>query len=73
MAATHRIGIDLGETKILAGLFDNKQDMVARQKLPTNSQEGVPADEVTIDLGTNPVLTLFQSPLMNRAHADCHD
>ena len=43
MAATHWLGVDLGGTKILAGLFDDSLNLVARAKQPTNSEEGGPA------------------------------
>src|SRR4029077_14589065 len=43
MAATHWIGVDLGGTKILAGLFDDRFQVVARAKQSTNYEEGGPA------------------------------
>ena len=43
MTATHWIGVDLGGTKILAGLFDADLKLVARQKQSTNYEEGGPA------------------------------
>jgi glucokinase len=43
MAAPYWLGVDLGGTKILAGLFDADCNLVARSKQPTNSGEGGPA------------------------------
>ncbi len=43
MPATHWLGVDLGGTKILAGLFDDDLKLVARAKEATNSDEGGPA------------------------------
>jgi glucokinase len=40
MAGAHWIGIDLGGTKILAGLFDSSHKIVARAKLPTEAEKG---------------------------------
>ena len=40
MAAPYWLGIDLGGTKILAGLFDHDFKLVGRAKQPTNSDEG---------------------------------
>jgi len=39
----HYIGVDLGGTKILAGLFDSSFKLLTKCKLPTNSSEGGPA------------------------------
>lgn len=43
MAQTHWIGIDLGGTKVLTGLFDDSLKLVAKAKLPTEADKG-PAD-----------------------------
>ena len=43
MAGTYWLGVDLGGTKILAGLFDDSLTLVARAKQSTNSEEGGPA------------------------------
>jgi glucokinase len=40
MSAGHWIGVDLGGTKILAGLFDDNLNLVARAKHPTGSESG---------------------------------
>jgi glucokinase len=40
MAAPYWLGVDLGGTKILAGLFDNSLEVVGRAKQPTNYEEG---------------------------------
>jgi glucokinase len=40
MAAPYWIGIDVGGTKILAGVFDSDFKLVGRAKLATNSAEG---------------------------------
>jgi glucokinase len=43
MAAPYWLGVDLGGTKILTGLFDDGCKLVARTKAPTNYEEGGPA------------------------------
>src|SRR5689334_15293386 len=43
MAAPYWLGVDLGGTKILAGLFDRDFSLVGRAKEPTNYDEGGPA------------------------------
>src|SRR5688572_26863879 len=43
MAAPYWLGVDLGGTKILAGLFDDQFNLVGRAKQPTNAEEGGPA------------------------------
>jgi glucokinase len=43
MAGPYWLGVDLGGTKILAGLFDNSLEVVGRAKQPTNFEEGGPA------------------------------
>jgi glucokinase len=43
MAGPYWIGVDLGGTKILTGLFDDDCKLVARTKAPTNYEEGGPA------------------------------
>ena len=43
MAAPYWLGVDLGGTKILAGLFDANFQLVARGKQSTNYEEGGPA------------------------------
>jgi glucokinase len=43
MAAPYWIGVDLGGTKILVGLFDDNFQVVARAKQNTNYEEGGPA------------------------------
>jgi glucokinase len=43
MAAPYWLGVDLGGTKIMAGLFDSELAVVARAKQPTNYEEGGPA------------------------------
>lgn len=40
MSSTHWIGVDLGGTKILAGLFDDNLKLVARSKHPTGTEGG---------------------------------
>jgi glucokinase len=40
MSSAHWIGVDLGGTKILAGLFDDDLNLIARSKQPTNSESG---------------------------------
>ena len=40
MGAPYWLGVDLGGTKILAGLFDAALTLVARAKQPTNADEG---------------------------------
>jgi glucokinase len=42
-APPYWIGVDLGGTKILAGLFDSNFKLLARAKQPTNAEEGGPA------------------------------
>lgn len=42
MASPYWIGVDLGGTKILAGLFDSSFNLLARAKQPTNSEQGGP-------------------------------
>ena len=43
MPAPYWLGVDLGGTKILAGLFDDDFNLVGRAKQATNSEEGGPA------------------------------
>ncbi len=43
MAGPYWIGVDLGGTKILAGLLDESFKIVARAKQPTNYEDGGPA------------------------------
>jgi glucokinase len=43
MAAPYWLGVDLGGTKILAGLFDNDFQLIARGKQSTSYEEGGPA------------------------------
>ncbi|HEX3146788.1 MAG TPA: ROK family protein [Gemmataceae bacterium] len=43
MAGPYWLGVDLGGTKILAGLFDGDMKLIGRAKQPTNSEEGGPA------------------------------
>lgn len=43
MASPYWLGVDLGGTKILAGLFDDELNIVARAKQATNYEEGGPA------------------------------
>jgi glucokinase len=43
MGAPYWLGVDLGGTKILAGLFDSDFNLVGRAKQPTNAEEGGPA------------------------------
>jgi len=40
MSQSHWIGVDLGGTKILAGLFDENLNLLARSKQPTGSESG---------------------------------
>jgi glucokinase len=40
MAAQYWIGVDLGGTKILAGVFDSDCRIVARHKVPTDASQG---------------------------------
>jgi glucokinase len=40
MAGPYWLGVDLGGTKILAGLFDNALQVIARSKQSTNYEEG---------------------------------
>ena len=42
MASPYWIGVDLGGTKILAGLFDSDFQLIARSKQSTNSEQGGP-------------------------------
>src|SRR4051812_19047258 len=43
MNSPYWVGVDLGGTKILAGLFDNNLKLVARAKQPTDPDSGGPA------------------------------
>src|SRR5262245_59945098 len=43
MAGPYWLGVDLGGTKILIGLFDEGLNLVGRAKQPTNYEEGGPA------------------------------
>lgn len=43
MAAKYWLGVDLGGTKILAGLFDDSFELIARSKQSTHFEEGGPA------------------------------
>jgi glucokinase len=43
MAAPYWLGVDLGGTKILVGLFDEQFQLVAKAKQSTNFEEGGPA------------------------------
>src|SRR5690349_11300439 len=38
--SNHWIGVDLGGTKILAGLFDDNFRLLARAKQPTDAEQG---------------------------------
>jgi glucokinase len=40
VAASYWIGVDLGGTKVLAGVFDAQGHLLARQKLPTEATQG---------------------------------
>lgn len=40
MTPAHWIGVDLGGTKILTGLFDDELKLIARAKLPTGAADG---------------------------------
>lgn len=40
MSATHWIGVDLGGTKVLAGVFDEHFQLLAREKEPTEAERG---------------------------------
>ena len=40
MSHGYWIGVDLGGTKILAGLFDSQLTLLARSKQPTGSESG---------------------------------
>lgn len=40
MSASHWIGVDLGGTKVLAGVFDEQFQLLGRQKIPTGAEEG---------------------------------
>jgi glucokinase len=40
VTAAYWIGVDLGGTKVLAGVFDAKGQVLARQKLPTEAAQG---------------------------------
>lgn len=40
MSQTHWVGVDLGGTKILAGLFDENLRLLTRAKLPTEAEKG---------------------------------
>lgn len=42
MSSRHWIGVDLGGTKILAGLFDSDLKLISKTKLPTAYEEGGP-------------------------------
>jgi glucokinase len=43
MSSHYWIGVDLGGTKILAGLFDEQFQVLARNKQPTPAEQGAPA------------------------------
>jgi glucokinase len=43
MTGPYWVGVDLGGTKILAGMFDGQFNLIARAKQPTNYEEGGPA------------------------------
>jgi glucokinase len=58
------IGVDLGGTKILAGIFDSNFKLIARAKQPTNAESGGPAvfsrivicvDTILSESGVDPV------------------
>ena len=42
-ARTHLVGVDLGGTKILAGVFDAKLEPLGSTKLTTKAQRGAEA------------------------------
>jgi glucokinase len=43
MAGNYWIGVDLGGTKLLGGLFDDQFQVLARAKMPTLAEAGAPA------------------------------
>lgn len=54
--STHWIGVDLGGTKILTGLFDAEMKLVARVKHPTKPENGAAAVLQNVALGVENVL-----------------
>ena len=50
MSGGYWLGVDLGGTKILTGLFDDEMKLVARSKLPTAAEHGPAAVFERIDL-----------------------
>jgi len=54
--SNHWIGVDLGGTKILTGLFDDDLKLVARVKHPTKPEGGVTAVLQSVALGVDNVL-----------------
>lgn len=61
MPAPYWLGVDLGGTKILAGLFDDSFRLVARAKQATNYEEGGPAVFARIVAAVDEVLRTAQA------------
>ncbi len=60
--SNHWIGVDLGGTKILTGLFDDDMKLIARVKHPTKPEGGVAAVLQSVALGVNNVLEESKVP-----------
>jgi glucokinase len=56
MSQDHWIGVDLGGTKILTGLFDSQMKLVARVKHPTKPETGAAAVLASVAQGVDNVL-----------------
>jgi glucokinase len=56
MSSGYWLGVDLGGTKILTGLFDDDMKLLARSKLPTAAESGPAAVFERIDQGVEAVI-----------------
>jgi glucokinase len=56
MSSGYWLGVDLGGTKIMAGLFDEGMKLLARSKLPTSAEGGVSAVLARIGQGVDAVI-----------------
>ena len=56
MSSGYWLGVDLGGTKILSGLFDDNLKLLARSKNPTSAENGPPAVFARIAQGVDAVL-----------------
>ena len=56
MSSGYWLGVDLGGTKILSGLFDDNLKLLARSKNPTSAENGPPAVFGRIAQGVDAVL-----------------